>query len=124
MTPFTVIAIDGDRVKRINDKFGHHVGDEVISIIADSMKKVFRSTDYLIRTGGDEFIAILPDCSESKSLILAKKLRAAVKENRLKSMDVEVSVSTGIAMSTEHETLNNVIMRADEDLYESKRHRS
>lgn len=123
MTTFTVIAIDGDRIKRINDKYGHHVGDEVISIIADAMKKVFRATDYLIRTGGDEFIAILPDCSESKSLMLAKKLRSVVKENRLKSLDIDVSVSTGIAMSTEHETLNDVIMRADEDLYECKRKR-
>ena len=87
------------------------------------MKKVFRATDYLIRTGGDEFIAILPDCSESKSLMLAKKLRSVVKENRLKSLDIDVSVSTGIAMSTEHETLNDVIMRADEDLYECKRKR-
>ncbi|MGI9920036.1 GGDEF domain-containing protein [Vibrio owensii] len=123
MTTFTVIAIDGDRVKRINDKYGHHVGDEVISIIADAMKKVFRATDYLIRTGGDEFIAILPDCSESKTLMLAKKLRSVVKENRLKSLDIDVSVSTGIAMSTKHETLSDVIMRADEDLYECKRKR-
>ncbi|MGR4988142.1 GGDEF domain-containing protein [Vibrio rotiferianus] len=121
--PFTVIAIDGDRVKRINDKYGHHVGDEVISIIADAMKKVFRETDYLIRTGGDEFIAILPGCSESKSLMLAKKLHAVVKENRLKSLDIDVSVSTGVAMSSEHEALNDVIMRADEELYECKRKR-
>ncbi|WP_063345075.1 diguanylate cyclase [Vibrio jasicida] len=124
MTPFTVVAIDGDRVKRINDKYGHHVGDEVIVIIADAMKKVFRVSDYLIRTGGDEFIAILPGCSESKSLMLAKKLQNAVTENRLKSLDINVSVSTGLAMSNEHETLNDVIMRADEDLYETKRHRS
>ncbi|GLR04937.1 GGDEF domain-containing protein [Vibrio hyugaensis] len=124
MTPFTVIAIDGDRVKRINDKYGHHVGDEVIVIIADAMKKVFRTTDYLIRTGGDEFIAILPRCSESKSLMLAKKLQFAVGENRLKTLNIDVSVSTGLATSSEHETLNDVIMRADEDLYETKRHRS
>lgn len=49
--PYSVIAIDGDRIKRINDKFGHHVGDEVIVIIAEAMRKVFRTTDYLVRTG-------------------------------------------------------------------------
>ncbi|MCV5225476.1 GGDEF domain-containing protein, partial [Escherichia coli] len=65
--PYSVIAIDGDRIKRINDRYGHHVGDEVIEIIADAMRKVFRTSDYLVRTGGDEFIAILPGCSISQS---------------------------------------------------------
>ncbi|MEF1212232.1 GGDEF domain-containing protein, partial [Vibrio alginolyticus] len=121
--PYSVIAIDGDRIKRINDHYGHHVGDEVIGIIADAMSKVFRNSDYLVRTGGDEFVAILPGCSISQSSILAKKLRSVVKDNRLKTLDIEVSVSTGIAANELHETLQDVIVRADEDLYEMKKHR-
>ncbi|EJI6686943.1 diguanylate cyclase [Vibrio parahaemolyticus] len=121
--PYSVIAIDGDRIKRINDRYGHHVGDEVIEIIADAMRKVFRTSDYLVRTGGDEFIAILPGCSISQSSMLAKKLRSVVKDNRLKTLDIEVSVSTGVAANESHESLQDVIVRADEDLYEMKKRR-
>ncbi|MET2949482.1 GGDEF domain-containing protein [Vibrio owensii] len=121
--PYSVIAIDGDRIKRINDKFGHHVGDEVIVIIAEAMRKVFRTTDYLVRTGGDEFVAILPGCSASKASMLEKKLQDVVKDNPLKKMEVDIRVSTGLAVSSEHESLQDVIMRADEDLYECKRKR-
>ena len=96
---------------------------EVIEIIADAMRKVFRTSDYLVRTGGDEFIAILPGCSISQSSMLAKKLRSVVKDNRLKTLDIEVSVSTGVAANESHESLQDVIVRADEDLYEMKKRR-
>ncbi|MCZ6398069.1 GGDEF domain-containing protein, partial [Vibrio alginolyticus] len=82
-----------------------------------------RNQHSSVRTGGDEFVAILPGCSISQSSILAKKLRSVVKDNRLKTLDIEVSVSTGIAANELHETLQDVIVRADEDLYEMKKHR-
>jgi diguanylate cyclase (GGDEF)-like protein len=121
--PYSVIAIDGDGIKRINDKFGHHVGDEVIVIIAEAMRKVFRTTDYLVRTGGDEFVAILPSCSANKASMIMKKLQDVVKDNPLKKMEVDIRISTGLALSSEHEPIQDVIMRADEDLYECKRKR-
>ncbi|WP_411197961.1 GGDEF domain-containing protein [Vibrio sp. EA2] len=121
--PYSVMAIDGNRIKKINDRYGHHVGDDAIAIIAESMKKVFRNSDYLIRTGGDEFLAILPSCSESQASVLAKKLQGVVKDNRLKALDIEISVCTGLATSEEHEVLEDVIIRADEELYEMKKRR-
>ncbi|NAW81305.1 diguanylate cyclase, partial [Vibrio sp. V43_P6S15P86] len=121
--PYSIIAIDGNRIKKINDRYGHHVGDEVIVIIADSMRKVFRNSDYLVRTGGDEFIVILPGCSMSKASMLAKKLRGVVKHNRLNTLDIEISVSTGVAVREEDETLQEVIVRAGEELYEMKKQR-
>ena len=120
---YSVLAIDGDRIKRINDRYGHHVGDEVISIIANTMKKVFRNSDYLIRTGGDEFVAILPGCSRSQASILATKLQAAVKENRLKTLDIEISISVGLASGETNENVEDVIVRADEALYKMKQQR-
>lgn len=121
--PYSVMAIDGNRIKQINDRYGHHVGDDAIAIIAESMKKVFRNSDYLIRTGGDEFLAILPSCSQSQASVLAKKLQGVVKDNRLKTLDIEISVCTGLATSEEHEVLEDVIIRADEELYEMKKRR-
>ncbi|WP_182030833.1 GGDEF domain-containing protein [Vibrio sp. B1FLJ16] len=121
--PYTVMAIDGNRIKRINDKYGHHVGDDAIAIIAESMQKVFRNSDYLVRTGGDEFLAILPSCSLSQASVLASKLQGVVKDNRLKTLDIEISVCIGLATSEEHESLEDVIIRADEELYEMKKQR-
>lgn len=121
--PYTVMAIDGNRIKRINDRYGHHVGDDAIAIIAESMQKVFRNSDYLVRTGGDEFLAILPGCSLSQASLLANKLQGVVKDNRLKTLDIEISVSTGLATNAQYETLEEVIIRADEELYEMKKRR-
>ncbi len=121
--PYTVMAIDGNRIKRINDKYGHHVGDDAIAIIAESMQKVFRNSDYLVRTGGDEFLAILPSCSLSQASVLASKLQGVVKDNRLKTLDIEISVCIGLATSEEHESLEDAIIRADEELYEMKKQR-
>ncbi|MBR9786348.1 MAG: GGDEF domain-containing protein [Vibrionaceae bacterium] len=121
--PYSVMAIDGNRIKKINDRYGHHVGDDAITIIAESMKKVFRNSDYLVRTGGDEFLAILPSCSRSQASELDKKLQCVVKDNRLKALDIEISVCTGLATSEAHEVLDDVIIRADEELYEMKKRR-
>lgn len=117
---YSVLVIDGNKIKRINDKYGHHVGDEVISIIADAMQKVFRASDYLVRTGGDEFIVILPGCELEKAYILGDKLKLALAEHRLKSFDIDISVAIGIAVRLEHESLQDVIIRADKVLYENK----
>ncbi|MEX3071018.1 diguanylate cyclase [Vibrio alginolyticus] len=121
--PYAVMAIDGNRIKRINDRYGHHVGDDAIAIIAESMQKVFRNSDYLVRTGGDEFLAILPSCSLSQAFVLSDKLQSVVKDNRLKSLEIEISVSTGLAICEENESLEDVIIRADEELYEMKKQR-
>ncbi len=121
--PYTVMAVDGNRIKRINDRYGHHVGDDAIAIIAESMQKVFRNSDYLVRTGGDEFLAILPKCSFSQASVLSDKLQSVVKDNRLKTLDIEISVCTGLATQDENESLEEVIIRADEELYEMKKQR-
>ncbi len=121
--PYTVMAIDGNRIKRINDRYGHHVGDDAIAIIAESMQKVFRNSDYLVRTGGDEFLAILPDCCLSQASVLSTKLQDTVKDNRLKSLDIEISVSTGLATGEAQSSLEDVIIRADEELYQMKKQR-
>ncbi len=122
--PYTVMAVDGNRIKRINDRYGHHVGDNAIEIIAESMQKVFRNSDFLVRTGGDEFLAILPNCSLSQASVLSDKLQGVVKDNRLKTLDIEISVSTGLATQDEHESLEDVIIRADEELYQMKKQRN
>ncbi len=118
---YTVLVIDGNRIKHINDTYGHHAGDEVINTIADCMRQVFRSSDYLVRTGGDEFVVVLSGCSASNATILAEKLKRTVIKRRLINTNIQFSVSIGMATSKNGDSLEQVIIRADESLYEDKK---
>ncbi|MCA3951038.1 GGDEF domain-containing protein [Vibrio vulnificus] len=117
---YTVIAIDGDGFKNINDTFGHHVGDEVICQVGNSMKATFRRGDFLVRTGGDEFLAILPDCDHKKASELVEKLKQYLKNSTLPYKDLTIAVSAGIATRAQGETLQEMMMQADEALYKVK----
>lgn len=120
MAGAAVIAIDGDKLKSINDNYGHHVGDEAIRHIAFNMNITFRESDYLIRTGGDEFLAILPGCSYDTAEELATRLQKVVEEQPFSINSVTVGVSTGVTITTGKEPLINVIKRADSLLYADK----
>ena len=124
VNPCAIVAIDGDKIKYVNDKYGHHIGDEAIKHIADSMRKIFRKSDFLVRTGGDEFLAILPDCAQSKAEELAQQLRDTVTRYKISYLYVQISVSTGVAVKTDLESLEEVIVQADSRLYEHKHKKS
>ncbi len=117
----SVIAIDGNKIKKINDLHGHAVGDLAIQHIADSMRDVFRETDFLIRNGGDEFIAVLPGCDKEVAELLAHQLKEKVVGNAVEPFNTHVSVSTGVCVKEEFEDIKSVISRADTKLYEEKR---
>ncbi len=117
----SVIAVDGDRIKQINDNYGHDVGDQAIKHIAESMSSVFRKSDYLVRCGGDEFLIILPGCSLQRANQLAKKLKMVTAEQLVTVHKLTVKVSTGAVEIRQYESLKSAILRADENLYQEKR---
>lgn len=116
----SIIAIDGDRIKKINDSLGHSWGDEVIQHIAHSMKDVFRRDDFLVRVGGDEFIVIMPNCSFENAKKAAEILKNQVTESKVASLGFDVSVSVGVAFKGASESLESVLHKADDKLYEQK----
>jgi len=116
-----VIAIDGDKLKTINDTYGHHIGDEAIRHIAFGMNLTFRESDYLIRTGGDEFLVILLGCNQESAEKLASTLQKNINNQPFSINTVSVRISVGITVMTEAESLNSVIKRADSLLYANKR---
>lgn len=118
----TVVALDGNRIKSINDNFGHHVGDAAIKVIAESMSEVFRQSDYLIRNGGDEFIAILPKCDYFKAKELCRKLSKVISEKDLylEQGKVNVSVSFGLTVKSPSMPLSVALRLADKELYLNK----
>lgn len=119
----SIIAIDGDRIKKINDNFGHSWGDVVIQHIAQSMNDVFRSDDFLIRVGGDEFIVIMPNCSFENAHKASKVLQKKVAESKVSSLGIGVSISVGVVFKAPNEPLESVLHKADEKLYLQKSQR-
>ncbi|WP_139685364.1 GGDEF domain-containing protein [Vibrio tasmaniensis] len=116
----SIIAIDGNKIKSINDTYGHAVGDEAIKHIAACMSRIFRESDYLIRTGGDEFLALLPNCDVEVAGILSEKLNSAVSSSSVAFSHVKVSISVGVVEQLMGETLESAISRADSELYKDK----
>lgn len=118
-----VFMFDIDKLKYVNDNFGHAEGDKLILSVANILKKCFRETDTVARIGGDEFLAILPDCD----IELAEMFKCRIKEaiiinnNSLKEPHLELSVSIGFAVSDDNiDTLENIIKKADELMYADK----
>jgi diguanylate cyclase (GGDEF)-like protein len=126
--PLSLILIDIDHFKSVNDIFGHQVGDEVLSGVAHMIKTNTRQVDVMARYGGEEFILILPETDEHKALRIADKLRKLVKKHDFSpigSEEVNVTVSLGISsLSMIEEGIadkaGEMVKMADDALYNAK----
>ncbi|AXS79408.1 GGDEF domain-containing protein [Dechloromonas sp. HYN0024] len=112
---------DIDHFKNVNDSFGHLIGDEVLIMLSQEMRRSFRFDDQLFRFGGEEFIALLQPTDETFALATLERFRSNV-ENQLFSRVGRITVSIGFSMLKPHDTPTDVIDRADEALYYAKRH--
>ena len=121
--PFSVIMFDIDDFKRVNDTFGHLTGDLVLADIARIAKGRTRGSDILCRWGGEEFLAVLPDCVLADAFSLAEEIRAAVsnEKNEYKGQKIRVTISAGVAEFMPEETVDQLINRADQALYAAKK---
>ncbi|WP_341521781.1 diguanylate cyclase [Pseudomonas sp. G.S.17] len=117
-----VCMLDLDHFKRINDGFGHLAGDRVLKIIATVLKKRLRSSDFIARFGGEEFVLLLPATAVSTGLTLLDKLRAAVElcPFHFKGEPVTVTVSMGVTAFRAGERSDVALKRADQALYRAK----
>ncbi len=121
---FSIICIDIDFFKHINDTYGHNIGDEVLKYIANKMSKSIRKSDIVARTGGEEFTILLNNTDENSAFILAEKLRTSVENSVYKTDDlmIQVTISLGISeLRQEDEDLDSIISRADRALYIAKK---
>lgn len=119
--PFTIAYIDLDNFKGINDTFGHHIGDDLLIVVADAMQNSIRSTDILSRFGGDEFVLLLPDTSSSAAVKLLKKIKQQLQELMGKnSWNVTFSIGA-VTYLTPPKLVDEMIRAADEKMYQVKR---
>jgi diguanylate cyclase (GGDEF)-like protein len=121
-TPTSVLQIDVDRFKALNDSFGHPVGDDVLTRIAVALSEVTRPTDDVARVGGDEFVVLLPDTSASEANTIAERLRAAVEYDlNLAGIHAPLSMGAATAPGPPTVTFDALWAAADAAMYEAKR---
>ncbi len=118
-----LMEIDIDNFKSVNDVYGHTMGDHVISVIAGVISSQFRSTDYVGRVGGDEFVVLMADIpSQEIALIKAENLVNLVKYKENLSIPENISISVGMAFSgPEDHCYDDLVAKADQALYVSKK---
>jgi diguanylate cyclase (GGDEF)-like protein len=118
--PLTVVYIDLDNFKEINDKRGHNMGDEILKIIVNIMKKNLRATDFLARLGGDEFALLLPETSMEQARIVLNKIQDIMAKN-VEQSGWQITMSMGgITFETGLESNENMIRLADNLMYKAK----
>ncbi len=118
--PFSVVSLDLDYLKKINDTYGHFFGDLAIRTIADILKKNARSIDVPARLGGEEFSVLLPGVDSSGAMIAAERIRAAIEAQELDTIG-HVTASIGVSTFPEHSIkLDELLDLADQAMYKSK----
>ncbi|GAB1486330.1 sensor domain-containing diguanylate cyclase [Aminivibrio sp.] len=122
-SPFGVLFIDIDHFKMFNDNHGHHVGDEVLEIVAKSLSGSVRLDDVIGRWGGEEFVGLFPDVEPAVLSSLAERLRTVVENSWIdeKPKRLAVTISIGGTISREGDTPSSILERADALMYQSKK---
>ncbi|WP_374343114.1 diguanylate cyclase [Azonexus sp.] len=116
---YSLMLLDADHFKSVNDRYGHDAGDEVLVLLARALEARVRETDTVCRWGGEEFIVLLPQTDLENAALLAESLRRSVEQIRVPHLP-PVTVSIGVAQHCASETGDSLIKRADEALYQAK----
>lgn len=119
--PLSLIMIDADYFKEINDRFGHQTGDAVLKSLADTLREHLRTSDIVARWGGEEFVVILPDTQREQALQLAEELRLIIAETTFPE-EVHLTCSFGVTSYKVEDTLQSLFSRIDASLYRAKQH--
>lgn len=125
-SPLSILVLDVDHFKRINDRFGHAAGDEALRRVAEALRAVARTSDLVARYGGEEFILLAPDCDLAGALSLAERAREQIEALRLDfggtphPLTASVGVATAAGLSPDDPEPEALFDRADRALYEAK----
>ncbi len=123
--PLSVIMLDVDHFKKVNDSYGHLIGDNVLKMLSKLIKDHIKGKDIAARFGGEEFILALPQTPLEGAYALAEQIRISLKKMNLKIKDTgksigQITISLGIALYKKGESIEDIIKRADDALYHAK----
>jgi len=121
-TALSMIVIDIDLFKAINDSFGHAIGDEVIKNLTCVIDKVIRKSDMLFRFGGEEFVVLLSNTERDGALLLAERIRREVEKTTVRTTHrhVPITISLGVATLANDDSAQMLFEKADRALYQAK----
>jgi len=124
-TPFSILMIDIDDFKKVNDTHGHDIGDLVLVNISKALRNQFRSTDIFARYGGEEFLAVLSNIELDCALRIAERLNKIIGENHIdagNNLSLHITISIGVSQVLSKDTCcQDIIKRSDTALYEAKK---
>lgn len=121
--PLALAVVDIDNFKRVNDTYGHCVGDRVLAHLVEVARRIVRPTDYVARLGGEEFAIVLPGASMGTAIDVTERLQRGLTCEAVSAGQhrLVVTFSAGVAERQHGETYQDVLRRADDALYEAKR---
>lgn len=117
---FSVILLDIDNFKKVNDNYGHQAGDQILKFIADTLQQNTRPYDLTGRWGGEEFLVICPATRREGIMSMAEHLRLAIMSKVYEKLPAQTA-SFGVATVQDGDSVNDLIRRADEALYRAKK---
>lgn len=125
-TPFSILFLDLDGFKNVNDKYGHMVGSQILKSVGTIIKEAVRDVDVVIRFGGDEFVALLTGATSTSAVFVAERIKQRIADQSFfadgQHVACKLSVSIGLASCPEHgKTPEELLNQADKSMYESKR---
>lgn len=116
---FSVMMLDLDYFKKVNDNFGHQVGDEVLAFLADVLRKNVRKSDIIGRYGGEEFTIILPGASVKQAKEIAERIRSFVEKATFANKELKLTISIGV-VEYDGGNAKTILNKADDLLYKAK----
>jgi diguanylate cyclase (GGDEF)-like protein len=122
--PFSIIMFDIDLFKKVNDTFGHSVGDVVLQRIADICKGALRDVDIIARYGGEEFVILLPETTATEAQLMAERLRQLVARTTMEINSIKINITLSFGVVEVDQSIRNIeelLDRSDQALYYSKR---
>jgi diguanylate cyclase (GGDEF)-like protein len=127
--PLSILLIDIDLFKQVNDGHGHQTGDQVLAFFAELVKRMLREPDILARYGGEEFMVIAPQTPHQGAIVLAERLRTRLESNSFRlpngqsgTLEIRLTCSIGVAsLGGEQDCTEKLVHSADENLYRAKR---
>ncbi|PTB83636.1 hypothetical protein C9926_01840 [Sulfurovum lithotrophicum] len=119
----SIIFIDIDNFKHVNDTKGHDTGDEILKIISKIFKENMRKTDIIARWGGEEFVILLPNTNAKEAVVIAEKLKHSLENStEIKTiLSYALNASFGVTENKESDDIDTIIKRADDAMYISKK---
>jgi diguanylate cyclase (GGDEF)-like protein/PAS domain S-box-containing protein len=119
--PVSIVMVDVDHLKQINDEHGHAAGDELLKHVAQVLMRAFRTEDVVARVGGDEFAVLLPTTDAPAADVSLQRVRTLIRENNAGKIEIPIHISMGVGTADKAERLTSALKEADSNMYREKR---